>query len=171
MLSAAESTRWAGLDPRAAASFLSGRSLLRHLAADLLGVDPAAVPLTARCLDCGREHGRPSIVDSALQVSLSHSGDVVVAAAVWGSPIGVDVEAAAGSTERLDAIEALTGERSLERWTRVESVLKADGRGLRVDPRDVVMTGDVAHVVGSSTRYRLHELTISGVVASVATGF
>ena len=30
----------------------------------------------------------------------------------------------------------------LQRWTRVEAVLKADGRGLRVDPREVSFMDD-----------------------------
>ena len=108
-----------------------------------------------------------------LHVSLSHCVGATVAAASWGSAVGVDVEREGHSPERLDAIETLTGQRSLRHWTRVEAVLKADGRGLRVDPDHVRVLVDgvrlEAWVDGSATMYRLIDLELgAGVIGSVA---
>jgi 4'-phosphopantetheinyl transferase len=63
----------------------------------------------------------------------------VLAAAAWDHEVGVDLERADAepAAERDQAIAAVagaSGDDALEHWTRVEAVLKADGRGLRVDP-------------------------------------
>lgn len=140
-------------------AFLGGRLLLRGLVGELLHLDPADVPLAAHCVDCGRPHGRPMVVGAPLHVSLSRTERLIVAAANWHTAVGVDVEPSPTAPDRLDAIEALTGIRTLLHWTRVEAVLKADGRGLRVDPRDVLVTqrgrGLDAAVAGSRLSYRL----------------
>ena len=143
LLTPFEFARYESLRPDAARVFLAGRSLLRDLVAALAAVEPADVAIEARCPVCGGPHGRPTVVSppaaTPLQLSLAHSGAVVVAAAAWDHPVGVDVERAdaAHAPERDDAIAAVagaSGDDALEHWTRVEAVLKADGRGLRVDP-------------------------------------
>jgi len=148
-------------------SFLAGRLLLRDLIAEL----GAEGEIVAECPDCGGPHGKPMLRGSAphlspLHLSLSHGAGVVVAAASWNSPVGVDVEEAP-SPAALAAIGIVTGEATLERWTRVEAILKADGRGLRVDPRRVTIEGDVGEL--DATRYALSEHTLApGLRASVA---
>lgn len=154
-------------------SFLAGRMLLRDLAADLTNATPAAVHLEAVCPECGGPHGQPVLVDSDLHLSLSHAGDVVVAAASWGSPVGIDVENRVQPPERVTAIGALTGEASVLHWTRVEAILKADGRGLRVDPSMVEILEHDGIVEGwvtdRPTRYAVTETDLGAdLMVSVA---
>ena len=156
-----ESTAEAGRD-----SFLAGRLMLRRLAADLTGSTPEAVALSAAvCPDCGGAHGRPQLADSALHLSLSRTRDVVVAAAVWGAHLGIDVEDLDQPSDALAAIGVLTGETSLLRWTRVEAVLKADGRGLRIDPSLVSIESVGGEVRGSvadrPARYGISEVALT----------
>ena len=148
VLSAAELSRY---ETRPTDSFLAGRLLLRTLAGELLGMPPADVELVAVCPDCGGNHGRPLIVGSDLHVSLSHSPDAVVAAASWKARVGID--------------------RSVdESWARLEAVLKADGRGLRVDPGMVEFDGELfAKVADAASVYRVFDVDLGdGIRATLA---
>lgn len=146
-------------------SFLQGRMLLRTFAGELLGLDPRAVPLSATCADCGGPHGQPRI--PGLTVSLSHCAAAVVAVAAVEGNLGVDVEPLAGSAERAAAIASVAGAGGIRRWTSVEAVLKCDGRGLRVDPRDVEVTSDSATL--GDARYELwHPALATDLHATVA---
>jgi 4'-phosphopantetheinyl transferase len=166
VLSAAERDRY---EAAPSDTFLLGRLLLRRLAAELTGLEPAAVDLVAVCPDCGGSHGKPVIPGSGLHLSLSHSPVAVVAAASWDAPVGVDLEPLDQPAAALAAIESLAGEASVARWTRVEAVLKADGRGLRVDPALVTFDGDLATVAGTATHYRVEDVQLApDVRASVA---
>ncbi|CAN5287777.1 hypothetical protein BH11ACT4_BH11ACT4_21930 [soil metagenome] len=172
-LSALELDRYRSAGDRAEA-FLAGRMLLRALAAELTGVAAADIRIAARCPDCGGPHGRPVIEGSRLHVGLAHCPTAVVAAASWDGPIGIDVEQSPGSPEAVAAIGALTGLADLRHWTRVEAVLKADGRGLRVDPAAVSVNesarGVEGAIAGSSARYLLTEPRLpGGLLATVAT--
>ena len=147
--------------------FLTGRMLLRELASGFTGLPLESVTIAAACLDCGRPHGRPVIEGTDLFVSLSHADELSVAALMQGVPIGVDVERLDATAERLAAIREVAGGTDIPHWTRVEAVLKADGRGLRIDPRDVVIDGDEASLDG--TRYALTEVVDDRYAISVAT--
>ena len=166
-------------DERAAAShsrhrhaFETARMLLRRLIAELAAVDPAAVEFDSACPDCGLPHGKPRVAAPAaahgIHLSVSHAGALTVVAAAPGHAVGVDAEPADASVERLAAIDEVAGPSSdaLKHWTRVEAVLKADGRGLRVDPRQVRVTGQRAMLESAS--YRLDSVDIGGFVVSVA---
>ncbi|PZQ91913.1 MAG: 4-phosphopantetheinyl transferase [Leifsonia xyli] len=151
---------------------LAGRMLLRRLAGEQLGLAPELVPLEARCPDCGGPHGRPVVTGSELRVSLSRCAAGIVAVAVWGRDIGVDVEARADEAGRLAAIREVAGGGGLAHWTRVEAVLKADGRGLRVDPRTVGIVADgdgilTATVADTGRRYRILEPALDPHLAPV----
>lgn len=153
---------------------------LRSLVAELADVEAASITIVQRCPDCGGAHGRPVVMEPAsardVGVSLAHAGEQHVVAAARGARIGVDAERRDAAPDRLAAVQALLageGADSLRRWTQIEAVLKADGRGLRVEPATVVLEegadGCTASVPGSSRRYRLHELRISEeLVASLA---
>lgn len=119
-------------------AFTLGRSLVRRVAADVLGVAPQAVSL-------GREdRGRPLLCGTDRHLSVTHtrSGAGTLAVVVVGPlPVGIDVEPVrerrAGLAERilapgealpawpLDAASAL-----IAAWTAKEAALKADGIGL-----------------------------------------
>jgi hypothetical protein len=105
------------------------------------------------------EFGSPSSAPSVPSVSLSTSEDIIVVAVSDDARLGVDVEvlfsARCGSgsedvVQRVSDVASVLGmavgdERDvLQRWVRVEAVLKADGRGLRLDPRDVSFSEDDA---------------------------
>lgn len=153
----------AELEPRAKLdAFLVGRVLLREAASVVSGIAAEALTVEARCPDCGGPHGAPGIRGASVFVSLAHCASIVVAVASLSGPVGVDIEARTEeSADRLAAIQALTGEPSLRRWTRTEAVLKADSRGLRVDPAELMFDGDTGWVTGSEARYRLSEPSIA----------
>ena len=142
-------------------SYLAGRMLLRTLAGELTATASDAVRLEATCPDCGGPHGQPVLAGSDLRLSLSHGDGVVVAAAAWGSAVGVDTESMSAPAERLAAIGRLTGEASVEHWIRVEAVLKADGRGLRVDPAEVTIAGAEGWVRDSARRYEVRDIDLA----------
>jgi 4'-phosphopantetheinyl transferase len=136
--------------------FLAGRALLRHVAAGYLRVPPRQVRLAARCPDCARPHGRPTLPGSGIEVSLAHSGSRVALAATRAGPVGVDVELIDHSV-RVDTLVPLVlapDERELaatwgpadfcRMWTRKEAVLKATGDGLRVPLSEVAVSSPAA---------------------------
>lgn len=169
ILSPAELARYEVTAPARRGTFLAGRLVLRELLGELMNLEPAAVDLVAVCPDCGGPHGAPTVRESGWRVSLSHSAAAVVAAAAWQTPVGVDLEGAVPSDEVLGAIGLVAGEASLLRWTRVEAILKADGRGLRVDPTRVHIDGDIGRVGDSEARYALSEVELApGLTASLA---
>jgi len=129
-------------------TFLQGRLMLRDLAAEL--GEPRAV-IDAICSDCGGPHGAPVVRDSELRVTLSRCAEAVVVAGMRGRAIGIDVELAGADA---------AGVGSIARWTSVEAVLKADGRGLRVDPDAVTIDGDIAEISGSVIRYRIETIEL-----------
>lgn len=169
-LSALERGRAAAMPQVAQDSFLVGRVLLREIASVVARAPADSMVVSARCPDCGGAHGAPVIEGATVSVSLARCATAVVVAASGTGRIGVDVEQRDGTADdRLSAIETLTGERSLRRWTRTEAVLKADGRGLRIDPADVAFDSDSASLRGSSQRYRVYEPElIPGIQVSVA---
>lgn len=135
-----------------AAHFLRGEDRLRCLLAGLLLrralVDAGLPPdLDARLADgpCGRPEWPAEL---GLYLSLAHSGDWV-AVALHSGPIGVDVEAITPLDSEVEALSFTPAEQAwirdqpvLERpaafhrlWTLKESLLKALGTGLSLDPR------------------------------------
>jgi 4'-phosphopantetheinyl transferase len=145
-----------------------GRVALRALAAELVGADPADVTVRARCATCGGPHGRPVLGGSraldGLHASVAHAGDAVVVAVSADGPIGIDAEPRGR--------EAPPGT-TLAEWVRIEAVLKADGRGLRVDTSLVRFEGDatgmVAWIAGEDARYRMVDVKLgSDLVAALA---
>jgi 4'-phosphopantetheinyl transferase len=171
MLSVTERSRFDNSPEASRESFLAGRFLLRDLVGELTTTDPSAVTIEAHCPDCGGAHGRPVIAGTNLNVSLSRTKDIVVVAASWDAPIGIDIEVA--NTGAAAAVQAVTGEASVLHWTRVEAVLKADGRGLRVDPALVEFT-DVdgalhGQVLDSADRYLITQADVApDVLVSIA---
>jgi len=167
------------LDGARAQGFLAGRALIRTLVQRIRGA--GEVLIDSRCDRCGLDHGRPRTAGVAL--SVSHAGDLVVVAAAAGSArLGVDVEAvtAAGRVAELRSLFPDGAAPDLAGWTRVEAAVKADGRGLEVDPGSVILRegrGDVNPRVWSAVLpgrgRRIEVTTLSGPpghVLSVAVG-
>ncbi|WP_150958688.1 4'-phosphopantetheinyl transferase family protein [Microbacterium testaceum] len=120
------------------------RALLRELLPD--------ARFLSRCGACGGDHGRVHVEGADAAVSVSYADGWAVVAVAWGhGSIGVDaVSADAVGIERVLPSEAdlrpagAAASAQARMWARVEAVLKADGRGLAVDPRDVEVTLDGA---------------------------
>ncbi|MER5789028.1 4'-phosphopantetheinyl transferase superfamily protein [Streptomyces sp. NPDC001980] len=124
--------------------FIAGRALLRTAAGGYLGVPPRRLAVVARCPDCSRNHGKPELPGTGLQVSVSHSGDRVAVAVTRAGPVGIDVEVISTSVAPADLLPHVigpteprtpahaTGSGFHRMWTRKEAVLKATGQGLRV---------------------------------------
>lgn len=102
---------------------------------------------------CCNEFGKPLLVGQETCFNLSHGGNYAVLA-VFHSPVGVDIEPIGERMPRviprrfllpneLAWLEAEpTPERFARLWTRLESALKADGRGFGLGKRDFsVMDG------------------------------
>ncbi len=117
--------------------------MLRRLAAKSLGLDDLrAVEIDRTCDRCERQHGRPRVVGSSFDVSVSHSGPYVVVAASSVARVGVDVEDVEGMDKRpfrklaehvcadVERRHVTDYEDLVTYWTRKEAVLKATGVGL-----------------------------------------
>lgn len=112
---------------------VSRREVSRALLSALL---PGAT-FVSRCPRCGGEHGRIHVSGVEAAVSVSYAGGWAAAVVAEGwARVGIDVvRADAGGLDRvLPGADAHT-------WARVEAVLKADGRGLDVDPARVEVAG------------------------------
>jgi len=102
--------------------FLLGAVLLRQMTGAHLGIEPQSVEIDRTCTTCGGWHGRPTVRESDLQLSVAHSGTLVAVAMATHYRIGIDVE-------RISARPV----RQIRRWTAAEARFKAGpGNGLAV---------------------------------------
>lgn len=160
-----DTTRAAGLPGDQKTSFVQGRTLLHRLLGEL---QPGPVPQldATTCPHCGGPHGPVSVEGPAVVVSLAHADGLVVAAVAATSKVsalGVDAERdTVEATERLADLVKLIGgppASALRRWTQIEAVLKADGRGLRVAPERVRIEDEAAQIEGDPASYHLANIT------------
>jgi 4'-phosphopantetheinyl transferase len=162
--------------------YVVAHARLREVLAAFLGADPAALQF-----DAG-QHGKPSLRDSEIEFSLSHSGDLVAIAVSPRQPVGIDVERITTRANLLevagDAFNAAerawlyaqpdTDRAFFRLWTIKEAAMKADGTGLGL-PLDQV-TIDVKSLCTASLRvrvrnepWRARELEIDGYAGTVVT--
>lgn len=142
-LSEAERERAARAAPARRREFVAGRRLLRGVCAAHLRCAPAAVPLTLL------PSGKPMLAstgDRSLELSLAHTGDVILLAVSRAGAVGVDVERVgrSGLSTRIAARFFSPSEHAaLERlsaderpsaftrcWARKEAMVKAIGTGI-----------------------------------------
>lgn len=115
---------------------------------------------------------------------MSHSVGTTVAV-VADHVVGIDVEPLDGTADRFTAIRAVAGPwasdvadgaEALTAWTTVEAVLKADGRGLEIDPRRVRLAGrpgelgTTASIDGTGPLYAVSSAVVDGRVVTLALG-
>ncbi len=117
-----------------------------------LGVPGRGAHVTNHCGLCGSTtHGRPVLAATPglplPDVSISYAEDLTVVALTEAGQVGVDVERSdAASFPGFDAVVAHENEglrfgaTETITWVRKESLLKATGRGLTVDPRLILLT-------------------------------
>lgn len=160
--------------------------LLIREATSLTRRDSPELRLSHLCPACGSaEHGRPLLTVAGEpgpgpSLSLSRTGRLTVVAVSGAGPVGVDVEAdRAADFPGFRRVALHPGEHSTARdtvlWVRKESVLKATGHGLRVDPSRVRVTapGEPAALVewngpgAPSTAWLYDVETAPGHVAAV----
>jgi 4'-phosphopantetheinyl transferase len=144
--------------------FVVGRLLLHALVA---GLFPQATEWTvapAPCRRCGRLHAGVELAGVPGFASVSYAAGVVVAAVAPSdrvSRLGVDVEFAVADIGRVEELRRALGastEPILRRWTRVGAVLKADGRGLLIDPASVHLRRGGAWIAGQAASYAVTEV-------------
>jgi 4'-phosphopantetheinyl transferase len=136
------------------ARFLLGAAVIRRVLGRELEIPPAQVRLNRTCPDCGRPHGK--VATEGMQLSVSHSGELIAVAFHPSTAVGIDVELvnpkidadslAAVSLSELEAAqlaEVEPAERArafTQYWTRKEAVVKATGDGIRADLRKVIVS-------------------------------
>jgi len=174
-LSPQDQARAAGFGVDRRREFVVGRSLVSGLVAGLFPESSGWSVGTGVCARCGERHGAVELTGVAAVAGVSYARGLVIAAVAAAGTVaslGVDVEVDAVDTTRTRDLERLLGrsrEPVLLRWTRIEAVLKADGRGLLVEPRDVRVRGHRASIAGGTTRYELADVAgPPGYVISLA---
>jgi 4'-phosphopantetheinyl transferase len=134
--------------------FLLGCAVARRVLGIHLMIPPADVRLDRTCEDCGRPHGKVKV--QGMELSVSHSGDLIAVAFHPGTPVGLDVEKVdlsidADSLATVSLAEVEAGELAKYEpdararafttyWTRKEAIVKATGDGMRADLRRVVVS-------------------------------
>jgi len=156
--------------------------LLRAVAGRTTGVEASAVVVDRTCDSCGDQHGRPRLPGTDLQVSISHSGDVVAVAITPAGPVGVDVEQIeSGHSDLVTTVctgselrHVGTAADFYAYWTRKEAVLKATGEGLRRRMTSIEVTAPGARPAlvsldgGAALACRMADLRIAGYAGAVA---
>ncbi|MCU1476660.1 MAG: 4-phosphopantetheinyl transferase [Subtercola sp.] len=130
--------------------FTLGVALSRRAAGRALGIDPLLVHIDRRCERCGAAHGKPRLPGTSLQLSVSHSADLVAVALTSAGSVGIDVEridqdVPQALAEMLLAPGEVASSASefFTLWCRKESVVKATGDGMRVALTTVTVTAAV----------------------------
>lgn len=165
--------------------FLTGRALIRGVAAAELGIPAKDVTIDSSCFDCGKPHGKPKI--DGLEVSISHSGEWVALALTDASPVGVDVEEVRDaevddlarisfSPTELAAFKAVPqNDRKsafFTYWSRKEAVVKATGKGMSVAMSKLTLTGhDESPKVVASTAPEVDIATVHMVDLKVGDAY
>jgi 4'-phosphopantetheinyl transferase len=156
--------------------------LLRAVTGRTTGVEASAVVVDRTCDSCGDPHGRPRLPGTDLEVSISHSGDVVAAAITPAGPVGVDIEQlGSGHTDLVTTVctgselrHVGTAADFYAYWTRKEAVLKATGEGLRRRMTSIEVTAPGARPAlisldsGAALACRMADLRIAGYAGAVA---
>lgn len=163
---------YAWTDASPAARFTTGRRLMAGLVSALTGA--AEVEIIRFCARCGRDdHGAPRVRSHRAVVSVSYADGMVAAAAARAADaeaIGIDIEAD-GSEARVAQLAPLFAPApppDLRGWTLIEAALKADGRGLNVEPSSVGRSPASDSLLGDGERLRLPGRHGPVVAASVA---
>jgi 4'-phosphopantetheinyl transferase len=118
------------------------REVAWSLLADLAG-NPADLRLGNPCPRCGGPHGPVVMAGTRLRGSVAYAGRVAVAAVVTAEGLrgfGIDAEMRTDrvrDTAGWDGVPGPGARGTVRGWTRIEAALKADGRGLAVDPAAV----------------------------------
>lgn len=111
----------------------------------LRGMLAPGARLTNPCPRCGGPHGPIQTTDAAARPAIAYAGATAVIAVAEAGPgrFAIDAESERDQTRDAAGLDGVLGtgrSATLRDWVRVEASLKADGRGLRVDPAAVRVT-------------------------------
>jgi 4'-phosphopantetheinyl transferase len=163
-LSRPDLVRLEELAPHVRDRFVVGRLLVHALVAGLFPQATEWSVTAGPCRRCGRLHAGVELEGVPACASVSYAADVVVAAVAptaTVSRLGVDVEFGVSDIGRVEELRRMLGsstEPILRRWTRVGAVLKADGRGLLIDPGSVHLRRGGAWIAGQAASYAVTEV-------------
>jgi phosphopantetheinyl transferase len=160
----------AALSSRLRCTRSTARSWVRDLVTSCLGLDWAGFEETP----VGRKPGLRDL--PGVDVSISHSGRMLLVAVVRGGRLGVDIEdepfdvfgrpslvrrmCAAPERDRFASLSGPSRSRTLARvWTVKEAALKAMGVGLAVDPRRIVVPQTLSSAWGTGPERSIVHLT------------
>lgn len=157
------------------------RAVADELIAGLLERSGVSRPRVDRvCSRCGGDHGAVRVSDDGRPIvrraAVAYAGSwVVVAVSPHGGAFAIDAEPRDLPDEDLDRLRRALGDSRADAatWTRVEAALKADGRGLRLDPSEVRLSHDGeqwwARLPGRVEPLRVRDVSgPPGVVVSLA---
>ncbi len=163
-LSGPDLLRLDGLAPGLREGFVVGRLLIHALVAGLFPHITEWSVTAGRCHRCGRLHAGVELDGVPARASVSYAADLVVVAVAPASQVsrlGLDVEFGVADIGRIEELRRMLGastEPILRRWTRVGAVLKADGRGLLIDPGSVHLRRGGAWIAGQAASYAVAEV-------------
>jgi 4'-phosphopantetheinyl transferase len=152
------------LAPELRNRFVVGRLLIHSLVAGLFPEATEWMVAAGPCRRCGRLHAGVQLEGVPACASVSYAADAVVVAVAPTSQVsrlGVDVEFGVADIGRVEELRRALGtstEPILRRWTRVGAVLKADGRGLLIDPGSVHLRRGGAWIAGQAASYAVTEV-------------
>ena len=110
----------------------------------LAGMLPRGAELANPCPRCGGAHGPVVVAHAPFVASVTYAGGYAVAAVAAttdAAALGIDAEPEHDARRDTAGMNGVLGggEATVREWVRVEAALKADGRGLRVDPATVAV--------------------------------
>lgn len=142
---------------------IAGKMLLERLLIEF-GFDPELLANIVKT-----QFGKPEIPD-AIAFNISHSGNIVICAATRDQKIGVDIEIfrhvaltdfiSSFSESEWQEIRSAPNdqEKFFDLWAKKESIVKADGRGMFLDLKDVILVNDTGYIKGTDQTYHLFRL-------------
>jgi 4'-phosphopantetheinyl transferase len=131
-LSVDERTRAETMPVAAARQFVAGRSLLRRVLGEALGVEPRRIALLDDAV------AKPRLLEPAtIDFNLSHGGAWLLVAVARGCSVGIDVEPRMPGRDEAAIATALgpwldVASDFTQQWARLEAICKVDGRGLTI---------------------------------------
>ena len=145
--------------------FVIGRSILRTILGRLLDKAPKDIAIQL-------QNGRPMLssdTNPSINFNISHGGDSVMVALVYGGPVGIDVEpyrefsdidsvskrvmTASEYEHYLSLPSQCRAEAFCRLWVRKESLLKCLGTGFQIEPNRI----SVGHLAQRETEARYQQ--------------
>lgn len=120
------------------------RAVAWQLIREVIG-DDDSIRLSNECPRCGGAHGPVRVDGAPYTAAVTYASSLAIVAVAPSSlgQVGVDAEAEVDQNRDRAGLRGILGpgtKPTLREWTRIEAALKADQRGLRVDPGSVTVT-------------------------------